>query len=299
MPPKDRMNLTKKKVFTRISAIPYHSYFSSLDGMGVSTCRAFYYKNSVYVLNWITWGGSTSNIPKKQQIKFNNNNWTNIKNYNLDGDYLECGNINGYAYMVCSDGRYNYRTPRVYKFKDDETWEKVSEYTTSDRQLKTIAVIDDDAIYAIVSDKSNSNSLIKYDTKNWTIVSKNIPLNYTNVRIVKFKNELHFIGSSEHYKFNGSTWTKLATPPIFYEFNAVANDEKIYVIGARKSTSYKDFRNTYEYNGSTWALIPNFMLKNASFETGVLVKDGNIWLIGAGLEGTCARQETIYTEIKE
>ena len=56
-----------------------------------------------------------------------------------------------------------------------------------------------------------------------------------------------------HYKYDGTTWTKLDDLPYsFYEGSAVVYNNEIHLLGSSYSGNYKSH---YEYNGTTWTQL--------------------------------------------
>lgn len=304
--PPGKLNLKKEKIWKRISAFPTHPSVKDIH-YSYTKCRPFSFDDKIYAVNQVLY----ERVTYPQFLKLENDSWVSVKEHGLIYNQLECGNVNGEAYAICTAVDRN-KNPCVYKFNPiEETFKKISEYETPDYALKATSITGN-KIYAIVENSNGNDDLVEFnlDTNRWTIKSKNIPLEYNQygAKLINFKKELHLLcsegsgGAKNHHKYDGEVWTKLPTLPEFFMYcNAFSTNEKIYAIGTRiASNNWGDqYGKVYEYNGEVWTLIPNFPLKNGDFRTGCLVKDDNILLLGVGQECTCIKQETIYTEERE
>lgn len=113
--------------------------------------------------------------------------------------------------------------------------------------------------------------------------------------VVECKNELHFLGGSRHFKFDGTTWVTLENLPYSYSKSGgrvvVYNDE-IHILGF----NYNDTKH-YKWNGSSWvgdAVLPKtinyggavsyngfiyiFCVMSTSSTDGYYRFDGSIWV---------------------
>ena len=109
-----------------------------------------------------------------------------------------------------------------------------------------------------------------------------IPFNFSGGSAVVLNGEIHVLGTSDgsnntqHYKWNGSSWTKASTLPYkFYYGAAVILNGEIHIFGGT-GASYN--KNHYKWNGTSWVSVStlpyDFYLGSA------VVFNGEIHILG-------------------
>ena len=111
-----------------------------------------------------------------------------------------------------------------------------------------------------------------------------MPYNFYNGSAVVLNNEIHILGSGDsgytnHYKYDGSTWTEVSTLPYnFYDGSAVVHNNEIHILGSGDSSGYT---NHYKYDGSTWTNVSTLPY-NFCYGSAVVYKD-KIHILGGNL----------------
>ena len=92
-----------------------------------------------------------------------------------------------------------------------------------------------------------------------------IPFYFSGGSAVVLNGEIHVLGTSDgsnnrqHYKWNGSSWTKASTLPYkFYYGAAVILNGEIHIFGGT-GASYN--KNHYKWNGTSWVNIDGTALE--------------------------------------
>ena len=83
-------------------------------------------------------------------------------------------------------------------------------------------------------------------------VSLGLPYDFYYGSAVVFDNEIHILGGSggttNHYKWNGSSWTSVSTLPYnFCHSSAVVLDKNIYIMGSSDSSTYKSWAKSQNF----------------------------------------------------
>ena len=96
-----------------------------------------------------------------------------------------------------------------------------------------------------------------------------LPYEFTEGSAVVLNNEIHILGGyvngtyANHYKFNGTSWTKVSTLPYsFYQGSAVVLNGEIHILGGSSNGT-----KHYKFNGTSWTKVStlpyNFYLGSA------------------------------------
>src|SRR5699024_10156339 len=117
-----------------------------------------------------------------------------------------------------------------YTYDSDENTMKPPIHT-----VRSSGVIYDDEIH-ILGGNATPTEHYKWSkkTKTW-IKSMSIPYSFDGGEAVVLNGEIHILGINEtdHYKFDGSVWTKVSELRIPFNDNiAIVYDDEIHVIGA-------------------------------------------------------------------
>lgn len=130
----------------------------------------------------------------------------------------------------------------------------------------------------------------KFDGSTWTSVST--PYADYPINIVVYNNEIHVIYQNlSHYKFDGTSWSKVSTVPINTPACCVVYNDCIHIIGS--SGNYSDYyRSHYKLVGSTWTSVskPPYNINNS---IGV-VYNNDIHILGGGTYGNDASTQYHY-----
>ena len=101
---------------------------------------------------------------------------------------------------------------------------------------------------------------------------------FTRGSAVVYNNEIHILGcnfmGTNHYKYDGSTWTEVSTLP--YVFNnglAVVYNNEIHILGGRSGEM-----KHYKYDGSTWTEVST--LPYAFYNGSAVVYNDEIHILG-------------------
>ena len=71
---------------------------------------------------------------------------------------------------------------------------------------------------------------------------------------VIYRNEIHLVGSTSHYKWNGTSWVSASTLPEYFTGPVCVYNDEIHVFGGQDSNTLK---NHYKWNGSSWTKLSN------------------------------------------
>ena len=90
-------------------------------------------------------------------------------------------------------------------------------------------------------------------------LASTLPYGFYNGSAVVYNNEIHILGGDydsatykNHYKYNGSSWTKVSTLPYqSYNGEAVVCNNEIHILGGGSSDNC-----TKHYNIATYYLLP-------------------------------------------
>lgn len=128
------------------------------------------------------------------------------------------------------------------------------------------AVVYNNKIY--VYDR-NSFGLISWNGSTWTTEAQKYSTAARGARLVVYNNKIHFLGggimdggSTEHYSWDGTSWTQESTLPYaFSGYTAIVYNNKIHILGNTDYRSSVEYINKYRYSwdGSTWkaeSLLP-------------------------------------------
>lgn len=111
-----------------------------------------------------------------------------------------------------------------------------------------------------------------------------LPYNFSNGGAVCLNDEIHILGSAgttgtamtSHYKWDGSTWTKLST--LSYNFSdgsAVVLNGEIHILGSYINSNYTKH---YKWDGSSWTEVSTLPY-NFYYGSAVVLND-NIHILG-------------------
>ena len=96
---------------------------------------------------------------------------------------------------------------------------------------------------------------------------------------VVLNNEIHILGGNggdqNHYKFNGTSWTKVSTLPYtFYGGSAVVLNNEIHILSGSTNT-YK--QNHYKFNGTSWTKVST-LPDVTSFHSSVVILSNTLYI---------------------
>ena len=135
-------------------------------------------------------------------------------------------------------------------------------------------------------------------TKNITLTSvikefiskSTVPYNFYEGSAVVLNNEIHILGSSNsingskytnHYKYNGSSWSSVSTLPYnFYNGSAVVLNNEIHILGSSNSNTTSNYTKHYKYNGSSWSSVST--LPYNFYNGSAVVYNNEIHILGTG-----------------
>lgn len=135
-------------------------------------------------------------------------------------------------------------------------------------------------LYCIASPHGNlSDRLVKLDITNQTFsVIANVDTSAT--QLVVYNDEIHILGGTSHYKWNGTEVSSVSTIPIDM-------DRGIIVTWNGSIHIFNGYYKHYSWNGNIWEEEPNtmFLHSNGGHDGGI-VYNNKIYLFGRrGIEG--------------
>ena len=194
---------------------------------------------------------------------------------NVDRFAPSMSNLN---FVVCNNEIYGvYR--RLYRLTP-MGWKSVSNSDTFTPETGQVVVLNNE-IHILYNTTHK-----KWDGTQWVTVST-LPYKFYGVAVV-YNDEIYILGgrqgAEDHhnyvYKFNGTTWTRLANLPSCYMlFGCVVYHGKIHIMGGRySSNSTTTYESHYSFDGVTWTNETSMPKTNYAFLT--TVYEDKIHVIG-------------------
>ena len=113
-----------------------------------------------------------------------------------------------------------------------------------------------------------------------------LPYNFYEGSAVVLNNEIHILGGAlsgcrtNHYKFNGTSWTKVSTLPYeFYDGSAVVLNNEIHILGGSGGD-----QNHYKFNGTSWTKVST--LPSKFYCGSAVVLNNEIHILGGFIYNT-------------
>ena len=124
---------------------------------------------------------------------------------------------------------------------------------------------------------------LRYVGMNWEENSNlgTIPYSFYHGSAVVYNNEIHILGglngSTNHYKWNGSSWSKASNklPFSFYYGCAVIYNNEIHILGSGSAS-----RSHHKWNGSSWVSVSTLPYDFSS--SSAVVCNNKIHILGSG-----------------
>ena len=108
-----------------------------------------------------------------------------------------------------------------------------------------------------------------------------LPYNFYYGSAVVLNGEIHIlggsVGASNHYKWDGTSWTKVSTLPYnFYQGSAIVLDGEIHILGPDNGNS--EYKNHYKWDGNSWTSVS--ILPYNFYSGCAVVLDNEIHILG-------------------
>jgi len=95
----------------------------------------------------------------------------------------------------------------------------------------------------------------------------------SGIAVVVYNDEIHILRGTNHYKWDGDTWTQASVIPYSFTGYAVVYGGEIHILGGYNSSSH------YKWDGDTWTQAP--VIPYSFYEGCAVVYGGEIHILGS------------------
>lgn len=206
--------------------------------------------------------------------------------YKFDGEtwvwneYILGSRNDTYGHAVVFEDAIYVLAGQTLKKWDGNEWSNVANLYNTYRDPQVIGedlAVFNGEIHILGSPYSGYHNVhYKYDGTDLVEVGTDIPAPSSGVgKFITYNNQIHMFVNIDHYKWDGSSWTKVSTTPFNFGFSEiVVKDNEIHVLGGGAYS-----RKHYKWNGRSWTALNDLPIHLHQGTSAVL--NGSIHIIGS------------------